>query len=185
MMLFPLLRLVGAFLLLLILPCGLAGAASPEGSQPTTADFVAVSKALGFVEGQARFGAIHIGILHLPDDSARGEAARAAALLAATPGPGATVLVPILLSTAMTEPGPQLNALFVMPNAASSALEVLARNSAKHLLTISTHQDCLTSRTCMLMVRAEPKVTIVLDTALADAAAIRFSPIFIMMVKRR
>jgi hypothetical protein len=176
---------LGAFLALVLLSYAPARAAPPDFALPTIADLKAVSKAIGFVEGQPRFGGTRIGIVHLPDPVAETEARKVAELLATIEGPRSTVLVPVLLSTSGPTSDEPLNALFVMPSAAKTALKTMAHLNARQIPTISTNAECLSNRTCMLFVRAEPRVTIVLDTALADAAAIRFSPIFIMMVKRQ
>ena len=71
-----------------------------------------------------------------------------------------------------------------LPGAANAqAIADIVRR--RHVISISTDPACLDSKCCVLMVHAERKVEIVLDTALADAAGAHFSSVFAMMVKRR
>jgi hypothetical protein len=72
-----------------------------------------------------------------------------------------------------------------MPGVFGSAADIIQIARQRHLLTISDDPSCLSSSCCVLMVRSERRVEIVLDTSLADAVGAHFPSVFLMLVTRK
>ncbi len=153
----------------------------------TGADLRAVANALGFLDGLPHGGPIDIGIVYAPDNGdAKIRAAQAATLLSGMPGPNQSPLRAQLLTVKdLTETGYHVNAVLLMPSAVGQAAAISDAARRRKVLTVSTDPSCLASGCCALMVRADGRVQIVLDTAVADAVGARFSSVFKMMVERR
>lgn len=150
-------------------------------------DLRAAVGALGFVENLPRGESLVIGVVYAAKmPAAEASANETAKLVSAIPGPNSVMLRPAVISTAdLAQFRGRLDALFLMPGASGQAEAVLEAIHRRRVVSISSDPACLDEKLCVLMVRTEPRVEIVLDAALADAVGARFSPVFAMVVKRR
>ena len=172
-------RLAAALILILMMGTGARAA-----SEVTLADLQGVARTLAFLDGLPHDGAISIGIVY----SAAGtdQARHAADLLSGIPGPNATKFEPALIPVeTLSEASGRLNVLFLMPGVFGSAPAIVEFARRHHLLTVSDDANCLESHCCVLMVRSEVRVEVVLDTALADAVSAHFPSVFMMLVVRK
>ena len=156
-------------------------------AEVTAADLQATARALGFLDTLPHDGAITVGIVYsaaAPDSKA--QALQAAERLSSVPGPNTTTFQPTLIPVEMLNQAPdRLDVLFLMPEVSGSAATIVEFARQRHLITISNDPACLATRCCVLMVRAERHVEIVLDTALADAVGAHFPSVFMMLVSRK
>jgi len=169
------------FALLWIVPQGHAS------DEVTVSDLQAVARSLGFLENLRTDDGIAIGIVYAPEQAAAGAlAAQVAERLGAIPGPKEAKFRPVVISTgSLGQIQDGLGVVFLMPGASEHAGEILEAIRRRHLVSISTDAACLDRKCCVLLIRTEHRVDIVLDSALADAVGARFTPVFTMMVKRK
>jgi len=160
------------------------------GQSPTSIvsddDLEAVGRSIGFIESLPQDGTLVIGTVY-PSTSAelRTAALDVARRLGALAGPHGTRFVVVAIpSHELAEYSGRLDALFIMPGEVQDVPTILATMRARHVTSISSDPDCIERGCCVLMVNAEQRVNIVLNTELAQAVGARFSTVFMMMVKR-
>jgi len=170
----------------LLLVLALAAAADRCRADPTGKEVGAIAHTLGFVDGIPHIGTVRVAVIFDPVDSVAADSARTtAAALCKTDGPGSASLAAAAVpADALAGAGP-VDAFLLMPNAGHFAGAIVQEAQRRHLVTVSSDPQCLADRTCVLWVTAEPRVAVTLDTKLAQSLAVRISPIFAMMVKRR
>jgi hypothetical protein len=164
-----------------------AFAANARCGEVTPSDLQAVANTFNFAEGLPHSGPIAVGVVFASDQpEAKIEAARLAARLDAIHGPNDLPLQGVAISVdelARLQYPPAVLLLLSGTIQRASVINEVARRH--HLITISTDPSCLDAKCCVLMVQANDRVKIVLDTAVADAVGANFSSIFAMMVERR
>jgi hypothetical protein len=150
-------------------------------------DLQAIARSLGFVDSLPRKGEIAVGIVYGPGGEAG--AARTAAQLNAIQGPNSAIFKAQGLPVgALAETPDRFDVVLIAdglctdPLAAREIAEAVRR---LHVVSISSDPACLQARCCVLMVRSDRKVEIVLDTTLANAVGAHFSSVFTMLVKRQ
>jgi hypothetical protein len=172
-----------AVALLLLSTVGLAQAASDISMD----DLQAATRTLGFLDSLPFDGTIVVGLVfssNVPESKAA--ATEVAGWLAANPGREKFVFRPKLVSVgALVQGNDRLDAIFLMPGLTIDAATIAEAIRRRHLVSISTDPACLETSCCVLMVRADHGVEIVLDTAMAEAVGARFSTVFTMVVKRK
>ncbi len=156
-----------------------------KAGEVTAADLQAAMRALGFLTALQNHPAITVGVVYHDADS-KLQAARVAAMLVRQGGPGsATVAASVIAVQDLPLMAQHVDALYLLslpPEAGRSVSDFVKRQS---VVSISADPACLEEQACVLMVQARSNMTIVLDTALAQAAGTRFSAVFTMLVKRR
>ncbi len=75
--------------------------------------------------------------------------------------------------------------VFVPPGLGAHQAEVFAAARERGLMTVSTDQTCVDNGYCVMWVKAEPSVRIVVHRAAAEASDIRFDTSFRMLVTER
>jgi hypothetical protein len=153
----------------------------------SVADLQAATRALGFLDSIPHDGSVVIGIIFTPQaQGSRESAAQAAAWLNANPGPNKSVFRPKMVSLDnLIQGNDRLDAIILMPGLTADAAAITEAMRRRHLVSISTDPACLDARCCVLMVRADHGVEIVLNTEIAGVVGANFSTVFTMMVKRR
>jgi len=167
----------------------LAWSASPghAATDVTAADVQAIVQTLGFLTNLPSSGVLNIAIVYA-QDQAGGEARaeQAAGLLASIRGANQRVFHGTSLAVKdLGHATPAFDAFLLMPGTSGQGAAINEVVRRRHIISISTDPACLDTNCCVLMVSAQGRVRIVLDTALADAAGARFSPVFAMMVTRK
>lgn len=177
-------RLSGRLGLPLLLAAVFAIGNARAADLPSAGDIDAISHTLGFVEGMPHAGKIRIGVVY--DGSAEGGGVdRVIEAIAAAAGPGATRLGAIPIAAADVGKPANVDALLLLPGLKGFAQGITSAAAGRHLPTISTDPQCIEQQLCVLWVEAQPRVSVTLNTKLADALSVRVSPIFAMMVKRK
>lgn len=169
----------------LILGCGVS---IPAGAaQVTVSNLQAVARSLAFVETLRHHDTVVLGIVYAPNDpTAKAAAEDAVQLLQTVPGPNSTRLQGIAISAdALATSSEHADALFLMLGTAKFSTTILNAMHRDALVSVSDDPACLDNGSCVLMVRTDPAVEIVLNTELAAAVGARFSAVFTMMVKRK
>jgi hypothetical protein len=165
----------------------LASSTPSLAAEVSLAELQATLRSLGFLTSLQHRPVITLGVVyHGADAEAKMQAARVAASLARIPGPGgASVQATVLSTQELSQSTLHLDALYLMalPNDGARAASEFVRK--QNVVSISSDPACLDEGVCVLLVQARPNMTIVLDTALAQAAGAKFSTVFTMMVKRR
>jgi hypothetical protein len=72
-----------------------------------------------------------------------------------------------------------------MPGMSAEAPAIVEAIRRRHILSVSNDPTCLETNCCVLMVRANPQVEIILNSAMAQAVGADFSTVFAMIVKRK
>jgi len=171
--------LLGAALLGVAIVCP-AGAA-----EVTAADLQAAMRALGFLSALQNRSAITVGVVY-PDADSKAQALRVAATLMRQGGPGsATVTATLVTVQDLSQSTQHIDALYLLALPAEGGRSVSDYVKRQSVVSISADPACLDVQACVLMVQARSSMTIVLDTALAQAAGARFSSVFTMLVKRK
>ncbi len=179
-------RLTGLLRPALLLAAAFAAGDARAADLPSAADIDAISHTLGFVEGIPHAGKIRIGVVY--DGSAetgRSDAAKVADAVSAAAGPGTTQLGAVAIAAGDIDTLEQVDALLLMPGLKAFTRDIVEAAARRHLPTISTDPQCIEQQLCVLWVQAEPRVSVTLNTRLAEALSVRISPIFAMMVKRK
>jgi hypothetical protein len=153
----------------------------------TTPNLEAVVRSLGFLETLHRDSAISVGIVYAPNTAAaRAQAMEVAERFSAMPGPNKSALRAAPVSAdALGSSADQLDVMYLMPGASAESEAIIDAARRRHLVTISNDPSCLGQKCCVLMIRTDRGVEIILQTALAEAVGARFSAVFSMMVKRQ
>lgn len=166
---------------LLTAALGLAGPAIAD--EVTPADLHAIANALGFLNGLPRGAPVTVGIVFGADSKA---ASQTAATLEAIAGPSQASFKAVTIAAKdLAHAQGHLDAVLLMPDAAGQAALVADATHHRKLVTISTDPACLDQGVCVLMVKAQGRVHIVLNTQLAAAVGANFSSVFTMMVERK
>ena len=172
---------IGAALIVALLSLFCPAAAG----EVTPADLQAAMRALGFLTALQNRPSIAVGVVYHDADS-KLQAARVAAMLMRQGGPGsATVAASVMAVQDLPQSAQHVDALYLLslpPESGRSVADFVKRES---VVSISADPACLDEQACVLMVQARSNMTIVLDTALAQAAGAKFSAVFTMLVKRR
>jgi hypothetical protein len=164
-----------------------AGSGVHAAVDVTRADLQAAARALGFLDTLPHDGAIAVGVVYAtaaPDGKV--QALQAAEHLRGIPGPGTASFQPTLIPIeTLSQNADRLDALFLMPDVLGAASTIAETARRRRLVTISDDPSCLEAKCCVLMVRADRRVEIVLDTEFADAVGAHFPSVFLMLVTRR
>jgi len=173
-----------------VLPLALAAALAAGGARaadpPSAEDIDAISHTLGFIDGMPHAGTIRVGVVY--DGSAEGGRSAAAGVVdavAAAGGPGTTRLGAVGIAAADIGKQTNVDVLLLMPGLKAFVRDITDAAASRHLPTVSTDPQCIDQQLCVLWVQAQPRVSVTLNTKLAEALSVRISPIFAMMVKRK
>jgi hypothetical protein len=153
----------------------------------TDADLQAGARALGFLDSLPHDGIVAVGIVYAEAvPGSKAQAQQTAERLRAVPGPNNARFQPVLVPVeTLGRSSERLDVLYLMPGVSGFAAAIVETAQQRHLLTLSDDPACLESHDCVLMVRAERRVEIVLDIALADAVGVHFPSVFMMLVTRK
>ena len=151
------------------------------------ADLQAATRSLGFLDSLQNRTTISIAVVYGASvRDGKSTASQIAGMLASLRGPGSsTIRTNIVPVEELAQNSQPYDALYLMPGVAASGGTITEYVRRQHVLSISSDPACLNANCCVLMVQAGSGVSIVLDTALADAVGARFASVFTMMVKRK
>lgn len=120
-------------------------------------------------------------------DAGSGESQRDAESLKTILGTGLPIneltLVPVMVPISQLDSGLSgTNAVFVTGGLAGHHDRIFAATKALKLLSISSDTSCVETARCVLGVKTQPKVQILVSRSAAEASAVSFSPVFRMMI---
>jgi hypothetical protein len=147
------------------------------------ADLRAAARTLSFLQNVPRKNEFVIGIVHAGNGAL---AHQTAERLRGLVGPNnAALRAEVIDADDLGARADRVDALYLIPGALAAAGAVVEAARRRHLPIISNDIACLDRNCCMLMVRDNGRVEIILDTRLAGSAGVNFSSVFAMMVKRK
>jgi len=161
--------------------------ASASAAEVSVADLQAAMRALGFLTALQNRSTITVGVVYAGGDAdSKALAGRTAAMLTRLKGPGSsTVSANVVAVQELSQNAVHVDALYLMPLPADGGHTVSEFVKRQSVVSISNDPGCMETRACVLLVQARSNMSIVLDTALAQAADVKFSTVFTMLVKRR
>jgi hypothetical protein len=158
-----------------------------EAADVAVADLQAAMRSLGFLSVLQNRASISVGIVYQggrPESKA--QAGRTAALLAKLKGPGgSTISATPVAAQDLSQGIFRFDAVYLLSLPRESGQIVSEFVKRQNVVSISNDTACLDAQSCVLLVQANPDMTIVLDTSLAREADANFSTVFTMLVKRR
>ena len=165
----------------------LAGLPALAADDVSLADLKAATRSLGFLQNLPRANEFVVGIVYLSGSPGnKSLAQQAAERMRTLPGPKDTGLKAEMIALGdLANYTDRLDALYLLPGTAANPSPIVEVARRRHLLVMSNDRTCLDQRCCMLMVRDNGRVEIVLDTELAQSADVSFSSVFAMMVKHK
>ena len=158
-------------------------AASAKASDVTQKDIQIIGRSLGFMEDLSP-GPLELGIVYIRNDAeTQRQAAAMQALMVEAPM-GKIPLRPRLVAVDELATLDHAHALFIVPTAAPVAAKVAAAGRRLHIPVISTDGACAEAGNCVLSFSSSPTVEIIFNRSSAEAAGVRFTAAFRMLVKK-
>jgi hypothetical protein len=153
----------------------------------TVADLQAATRAIGFLDNLPRDGTTVIGVVYASQNaSGKALALQTVNLLSTLQGPNkSTIRARVVSVETLVQGNDRLDAIFLMPGMSAEAPAIVEAIRRRHILSVSNDPTCLETNCCVLMVRANPQVEIILNSAMAQAVGADFSTVFAMIVKRK
>jgi hypothetical protein len=143
-------------------------------------DLKVLGSALGFLQ-PATTGPQTLAIAYVPDDEAsRRDAEEIAVLMGAGLRAGRAVFQPKLLDTASLGVG---GYAAILAAAGADGERVMAASRAARVLCATASFAAVQAGRCVMAVRAEPRVQILVNHAAAVATGVDFAPAFLMMIR--
>ena len=171
-----------AYILLLIVCTILFGRQDCAAGTADLRDLQVVARSLKFL-GKGPGPRVVIGVISDPASPAE-----AAELLATIDGrlqSGSTDFSGRIIEIGALDAMDGVDLVFVPPGLGAHQAEVFAAARERGLMTVSTDQSCVDNGYCVMWVKAEPSVRIVVHRAAAEASDIRFDTSFRMLVTER
>jgi len=150
----------------------------------TEKDIVALSKAISFIK-DGPSGTVNFEILYDDGNAASSAHANEVASIAASPvGSGKVKLQGKKVSVASVgSTGSKV--IFVTKGLNSKYASILNTAAGKGAITVSTDEDCLSSGGCVLAVKTQPNIDIMVSGSAASKTGIEFSSAFSMMITQK
>ena len=146
----------------------------------TQRDFETIAKAIGFVSGGPS-GAISMDVLYDPGNP--DSVAHADEVIGLTSG-GVGSKVKLTGKKVSSVSGASSKVIFVTRGASGLYGAALSQAAANGGLTVSTDENCLGGG-CVLVVKTQPSVDIIVNTAAAETTGTEFASAFSMMITKR
>ena len=178
-------RLIGTICMIAIatplLLCALLGALSPACAGVTHNDLVIAARALSFLENPPT-GDVRVGIVYASGDPRSiAEAASLHDILRGGLRAGNLVLRPVMVRIDEVERA-KVDLLFLTHGVGKAAARVAAVSDAKRIPCVTTDIAQVKRGTCVVGVRSEPRVEILVNRAAAGASGTTFSTAFRMLI---
>jgi len=160
---------------------------SASAAEVSSADLQAAMRALGFLTSLQNRSSITVGVVYVGGDAdSKALAGRTVAMLTRLKGPGSsTVSANMVTVQELAQNAVHVDALYLMPLPPDGGHTVSDFVRRQSVVSISNDPGCMEAQACVLLVQARSNMSIVLDTTLAQAAGVKFSTVFTMLVKRR
>jgi hypothetical protein len=154
---------------------------APACAETTAKDAQVIVKAIGFQAAKPG-GDVKVAVVFAPDqpESVK-DAEQAKAALEAAKTPTLTP-VPVLVPATQLSALDQCQLVFVTAGTAAVRDAVFEAAKARKLLTVSTDAACAQGGKCVMAVKSEPRVEILVNRAAAQASSVEFTTAFRMMI---
>lgn len=149
----------------------------------TAKDVQVIAKTLGFTAPPLS-GAVKVAIVFDPASvPSQKDADDLKGILGGGLTAGAATLSPMMVPVAQLDSGLDgASLVFVTGGLSSQHERIFAAARGKKLLSVSPDAACVQSGRCVMGVKSEPKVEIVINKAAAEASSVSFAPAFRMMI---
>ena len=164
----------------IFLPARLAQAEEMSGK-----DLAVAARSLAFLSQRAS-GELRTVIIYAPDqDSSRREAEAIASLLSGGFTAGRVRLItspPVLIPASNLSALENKDVAFVTGSLGAWHASIAEASARRRIVTVTNDMSCVTSGNCVMGVRSEPRVQVVINRKLADRSSIEFAPGFRLLV---
>jgi hypothetical protein len=151
-----------------------------DAASVSTKDLKVLGSALGFLQPEPS-GPQTLAITYLTNDEAsRQDALAVAALIGDGLRTGHAVFQPKLVDTASLGTG---GYAAILAAAGADGDRVMAASRAARVLCVTTDFSAVQAGRCVMAIRAEPRVQILVNHAAAAASGIELAPAFLMMIR--
>lgn len=169
--------------LLFLLALGLTVGSRPVLADVGVKDIQVLARTIGFT-APPMTGAVKVAIIA---DASVAQSQKDADALKEIMGSGfpagAATLSPVMVTPAQLDGGLDGVAIaFVTGGLAAHHGRIFAATNGKKVLTVSTDLACVQAGRCVMGIKTDPKVEIIVNKSAAEAAALSFAPAFRMMV---
>ncbi len=156
-------------------------ALAPNAQAASQKDMQILGRALGFIENGPS-GDVKVGIVtDSGNATSSAEADEIIGLIGGGMASGKIKLLGEKVSTSAASSG-SYPVLYFTKGTEGSQGSIFNAVSSKGVITVSTHDDCLNSSNCVVVVKSEPKVDIKVSSAAASASGVSFGSAFRMMI---
>lgn len=160
--------------------CALILAPSAAGAV-TQNELLVAARALGFIENSPK-GDVQVGIVYSPASGRSSEEARALhKLIGNGLRVGAITLKPVLVPLNAAASA-DVRLFFLMSDIGSAAAAIADVTKTKRIPCVTTDIPQVRSGACMMGVRSEPKIEILVNRAGAQSSGVSFATVFRMMI---
>jgi len=160
---------------------GFTTTASPALAGMTQKDVLVATRALGFMEN-APHGTINVGIVYAPGNkSSAQDAENTQELLGDGLKVGNLTLRPVMVSVDDIA-GANVYVFFLSDGVEADGAKVAAASRTRRIPCVTTDVAQVKNGSCVLGVRSQPKVEILVNRAAAAASGVVFAGVFRMMI---
>ncbi|MGQ9369080.1 hypothetical protein [Azospirillum sp. ST 5-10] len=157
--------------------------AAPAGAEVSSKDVQVAAKTFGFTVPPLS-GTVKVAIVFdaaVPESKM--EADQLGGILGSGLAVGSATLTPVLVPVGQLDSGLEgAGVAFVTSGLSASHERIFAATKARKLLSVSADAACVQSARCVMGVKSEPKVEIVVSKTAAEASSVSFAPAFRMMI---
>lgn len=156
---------------------------SPASADVGLKDVQVVAKTLGFTNPPLS-GSIKVAIVFDPAlPQSQKDADDLKGILGAGLAAGAATLVPTMVPVAQLDASLDgVGVVFITGGMSSHYDRIFTSAKGKKLLSVSNDVACVQAGRCIMGVKSDPKVEIIVNKTAADASSVGFAPAFRMMI---
>ena len=172
-------------LLAWLLPFSFFAGCFAQAEEMTGKDLVVAARSLAFLSQRAT-SELRTVIIYAPDqDASRREAEAIASLLSGSFSAGRVRLIaasPVLIPASNLSALENKDVAFVTGSLGAWHASIAEASARRHVVTVTNDLSCVTSGNCVMGVRSEPRVQVIINRKLADRSSIDFAPGFRLLV---
>ncbi len=176
---------ITACLLAWLLPFMFLPAHPARAEEMTAKDLAVAARSLAFLS-QRPSGELRTVIIYAPDqDASRREAEALASLLSGGFTAGRVRLIaspPVLIPASSLSSLENKDVAFVTGSLGAWHAAIAEASARRHIITVTNDLGCVISGNCVMGVRSEPRVQVIINRKLADRSSIEFAPGFRLLV---
>ena len=156
-----------------------------QAQEMTTKDLAVAARSLAFLSQRAT-GELRTVIIYAPDQEAsRREAEAIASILSGGFTAGRVRLIaspPVLIAASNLSALENKDVAFVTGSLGAWHAAIAEASARRRIVTVTNDLACVISGNCVMGVRSEPRVQVVINRKLAERSSIEFAPGFRLLV---